>query len=107
MGRIDDALPSALQRNVARDHRARLQDPDLVGQALHFQPAPPRGLRHAVENAAHPHHALMRDPPFQAEHRPIGMLGQLPQFAALLREGLADDPPGRGVPARKRGAAPT
>ena len=65
----DPALIAALQHGMRGDQSAVFEDPHLIGQRVHFDDPLPGRIGNAVEIAADAHHAFMRDPPFQLEHR--------------------------------------
>jgi len=68
MRRIEPLLAASLQREVRGDERAVLEDTDFVGEHVHVEDAPARGVGDAVEIAADAHHAFMRSSPLEAEH---------------------------------------
>jgi hypothetical protein len=95
----DAALAAAFHHLMHGDDLARLEDAQLMGQAVCLDDAAESGIVHAVEIAVDRDHAIAGDPPFQSQHclkRP-GREGL--QFEALFGEVLGDDLPGGGVSA--------
>ncbi len=79
------------------DQPIRLEDADLVGQAVHLDDAFAGGIGHAVEIAANADHALVRDSPFELKHGAERHQRQGLEKEFLFGEGLVDDAPGRRV----------
>lgn len=100
MAGSDPALMTAFQDRVGGDQRTVLEDADLLGERVHLHRPPSRRVRHAVEVAAYAHHALVRDPPLQAQDRPERCQRQRLQSRLLFGQGLVDDPLRGGVPPR-------
>ena len=80
----DSALMAALQDRMAGDQDAILQDPDLVSEGVHFDNPLSGCIGHAVKVAADANHTLVRDAPFQLEHRAEGQERQRFEMWLLL-----------------------
>ena len=91
---------AAFQHGMGGDQPVRLEDADLVGQAVHLDDAFAGGIGHAVEIAADADHALMRDPPLELEHGAERHQRQGLEHELLLGKGFVDDALRRRVHAR-------
>ena len=100
MSRIETLLVTTFERRMAGDQPSVLKDANRVDQDMNIENAPARRVRHAVEIAADADHALMRDPAFELEHRPIGSKRQVLQSGPFLGKGFIDDPMGGRMQAR-------
>src|SRR6185369_9208883 len=69
MPRGNPALMAALQHGVRGDQSTVFEDSNFIGERMHFDNSFPGRVRNAVKIATNAHHALMRDPAFQLEHR--------------------------------------
>ena len=100
MPRGNPALMAALQHGVRGDQSPVFEDSNFIGERMHFDNSFPGRVRNAVKIATNAHHALMRDPAFQLEHRAERRQRQHFEMPFLLGEGLVDDTLGCGVHAR-------
>ena len=97
MPRGDAALAAAVDHGVHGDDSALLEDPDLVGGAVHLDGAPPGRVGHAVEVAIDGDHAVLSDAALQTQHGLERPGWQRLQAGPLLGEVLADHPVRGGV----------
>ena len=93
----DPALAAPLHHGMHRDNLALFEDADLIGGAVHLDRAAPGRVGYAVEIAIDRHHAILGDPPFQAQHGLERSGRQRLQAGTLLGEVLADHPVCGGV----------
>ena len=97
MARVEPALLPAFQNRMRGDQGAVLEDARLAGVVPHVDDALARGVRNAVEVAAHGDHAVAADAPLDGERGAVGDGRQLDQPRHLLGEGLVHDAGGGGV----------
>ena len=69
MPRRDAALTTTVDHGMDGDDCALLQNPNLVGRAVHFDRAATGRVGHAVEIAVDRDHAVLGDAALQAQHR--------------------------------------
>ena len=91
MSRVETPLAAPLERRVAGDEGAGLEDADFIGENMNVEDAAARRVRHAVEIAADAHHAFVGDSPFELKNRPIRGERQGLQGRLFFGEGLIDD----------------
>ena len=72
MGRVKAPLIAAFDWSMACDQRSVLEDADLVGKYVNIENPAACSIGDAVEIAAHTHHSLMGEAPFELQHRAIG-----------------------------------
>jgi hypothetical protein len=82
------------------DQLASLEDLDLVGERMHLEDTPARGVGHAIAIAADADHALVGDEPLEPEDGAEWQRWQWLEMRLLLGEGLIDDPSGGRVQPR-------
>lgn len=97
MCRIEPLLAPTFERGMTCHQHAALEDADFVGEDVDVEDPPPRRIRHAIQIAADAHHAFVRGPSLQMQHRPVGRAWQGLECRLFLGEGLIDDPMGRGM----------
>ena len=91
---------ASFEHGMDSDQPIRLEDADLVGQAVHLDDAFAGRVRHAVEIAADADHALVRDPPLKLEHGAERHQRQGLEHELLFGKGFVDDALGRRMHAR-------
>ena len=91
MRRVEVFLIATFQRNMGGDERTVFVDADLVGKYVNIKDTATCRVGHAVEIAADAHHAFMREPSFQLQHRAVRRKYQWLQRWLFFREGLVDD----------------
>ena len=85
MRRVETFLVAAFEGNMGGNEHAVLEDADRVGEHVNVEDAAARRVGDAVEIAADAHHALMRDAPFELQHRPVGSSGKASATASPRR----------------------